>query len=435
MKNRRLRFCSGWACFALPILATIPSARAQVTVSGHVRTLAGDPIAGATVRLVTLGQNRLTNAEGFYDFGSGTSSIGSEPARGFSARAQGRTLRLELDAEEKVSVEIFDLAGKHLHTLAEGPLGRGSHSLPLEAPDLSRQLRLLKVQVGGQASWHRLAFGEGFATLTRHKEGSTALLAKMAFSAPDSIHVSHPSYDGGLVGIHARKVSNTTGVQNFRLVSTSTDWDIAMPAQVTFGFTHAAGSARFQQLVPQWNRDQRKVMYEVVQSLWRTPQEIPANKRHTRFTVNFPDCGGVASASGTTINFCGPYVANQPNTRAGWIEVLGVLIHETMHTYQPYYAATGASGFGEAVPDAVRALTGYFPWRAAGSRCSGDIGAAYQAGGRYWLYMEYKHPGFLNRIYKITTGDISARVQQATGVSMSTLVSECQSQGMPPGSG
>lgn len=411
------------------------SPNAQVTVNGYVRTLAGDPIQGATVKLVTLGQTRITDDKGFYDFGSNVSGLRPGPAMRHGLHAQGRSLEVRLESEEQVSLSLFDLSGKRVRSLLDGRLPMGKHVLPLGLPADTRQVLLLKAGLGDQVTWHRLAHWDGIASLSRQDAGSPAALAKSSLAPPDSINVTHPGYDGGLVGLNGRRVAATTGPQNFRLVSTSKDWDVAVPQQITFGFTHTGGSDRFKQLIPEYNRDQRRVMYEVVQSIWRTPQEIPANKRHTRFTVNFPDCGGVASAGGTTINFCGPYVAGQANNRAGWLEVLGVLIHETMHTYQPYYNATGASGFGEAVPDAVRALTGYFSWGRSGSKCSGSYTEAYQTGGRYWLYMELKHPGFINRVYKINTGDIAARVQQATGQSLSSLVSECQATGMPAGSG
>ncbi len=74
--------------------------------------------------------------------------------------------------------------------------------------------------------------------------------------------------------------------------------------------------------------------------------------------------------------------------------------------------------------------TGFFRWP-RGSKCSGSYQEAYQTGGKYWYFIEQKHPGFLNKVYKLTSGDISARVQQVTGESLSSLVSECQTKGMP----
>ncbi len=432
--SMRPRFSLRPALLLVPALLLPRLSEAQATVSGYVRTLAGDPIAGATVKLVTLNQTRTTDAKGFYNFG-GPASLGGRPSPLQGVSARGDRLDLRLEGEARVSVGVYDLSGRLVRSLADRVLPGGTHAVPLGLPSGARQLWLLKAQVDDQVSWFKLAALDGRISVSGHDGAVPDALAKAAASAPDSINVTHPGYDGGLVGLNGRRVAATTGVQNFRLVSTSKEWDVAVPQQITWGFTHAAGSARFKQLVPDWNATMRKVMYEVVQSIWRTPEEIPASKRHTRYTVNFPDCGGVASASGTTINFCGPYVARQANSRAGWLEVLGVLIHESMHTYQPYYNATGASGFGEAVPDAVRALTGYFSFYKTGSKCSGGYAAAYQGGGRYWLYIELKHPGFINRVYKITSGDIAARVQQATGESLSTLSSECQSKGMPEGSG
>jgi hypothetical protein len=55
----------------------------------------------------------------------------------------------------------------------------------------------------------------------------------------------------------------------------------------------------------------------------------------------------------------------------------------------------------------------------------------YQTGGKYWYFIEMKHPGFLTSVWQQTAGDISARVQSITGESLANLASECQTKGMP----
>ncbi len=82
------------------------------------------------------------------------------------------------------------------------------------------------------------------------------------------------------------------------------------------------------------------------------------------------------------------------------------------------------------MPDAVRALTGFF-LRLTGTKCSGDIITTYQTGGKYWYFMEMKNPGFLTSVWKLTSGDLSSRVQQVTGGSMSSMADECKATGMP----
>ena len=106
------------------------------------------------------------------------------------------------------------------------------------------------------------------------------------------------------------------------------------------------------------------------------------------------------------------------------------MLHEGVHSYQPYYQTEGAAGFGEAVPDAIRALTGLFRWP-TGTKCTASYTDNYQDGGKYWYFIEQKHPGFLNKVYKLTAGDISVRVKQVTGENLESLVTECKTKGMP----
>ena len=109
---------------------------------------------------------------------------------------------------------------------------------------------------------------------------------------------------------------------------------------------------------------------------------------------------------------------------------MGVQTHEAVHSYQAYYNTTGASGFGEAMPDAVRALNGFFKWP-TGTKCSGSFTDVYQTGGKYWYFIEMKHPGFITTVWQQNTGDITTRVQSITGESLSAMASECQTKGMP----
>jgi hypothetical protein len=102
-----------------------------------------------------------------------------------------------------------------------------------------------------------------------------------------------------------------------------------------------------------------------------------------------------------------------------------------VHSYQQFYNTTGAAGFGEAIPDAIRCLTGFFYWP-AGTKCSGGFAGTYQTGGKYWYYIELKHPGFIYRVMNAPqTGDISVRVLSLTGDSLSTMCRECETSGMP----
>jgi hypothetical protein len=421
-------------CIAFLFFLT-PNTPAQVTVSGSVRTMTGLPIMGATVRLVALNQTRVTDDSGFYDFSKPTGAHTFEtPATGLlSLDFRGKQLILSLYRQEKVSLELFDVSGKLVRSVPQQTLDAGNNAIDLGMPDNTSTIFIAKVKVNSITTCCRFAaVGKMFVGA---KEGVSQQHDRLTLSkfarvlAVDSIVVTHPNYWGGLDFINARKIKADTGLNNFRMFSNDTSSTGWYASAMNFIFTpDAIGVSYYKQKVPDFLFEERETQREMEQSFYRFPSEVPSNKKWATYNCNINGTvtTDVATTGGNTLNFNPKYINN--NT---WWEILGVQHHEMSHSYQQYYSTTGADGFGEAIPDAARCLTGFFYWP-AGAKCSGGFAQAYQVGGRYWYFIELKHPGFIYKIMSsANTGDISTRVQTITGESLASLCTECETKGMP----
>lgn len=423
-------------CFFCTVLFLTANASAQATVSGQVRTMTGVPIKDATVKLVTLNLTRTTDDSGKYDFSVPVGVLSRSNAlqnASYSINANGKQIILSMIRNEKVTIELFDLSGRRLRMIAYGSLQQGSHHFALDASVMNSKLCLIKIQVGAAASYHKVAFLNnaiiGFSD-NRSSNMNDMLLSKaLSITAADSIVVTHPNYWGGLDAINTRKISATTGTQNFRMFSNDTSATGWFASKMNFIFTpDTVGVSYYKNKVPDYAFEEQETQREIQQCLWALPADVPSNKKWATYNcnVNATITTGVAATGGNTLSLNPGYCNNKP-----WWEILGVQHHEMVHSYQQFYNTTGADGFGEAIPDAIRALCGFFYWP-TGSKCSGGFAGAYQTGGKYWYFIELKHPGFIYRVMNAPqTGDISSRVQTLTGESLSSMCTECETSGMP----
>jgi hypothetical protein len=398
------------------------SAQAQtVTTQGTVRTVSGQPIAGAVCQFKALGNKAVTDAQGHYNF-TGTSAVVRAKGYSLSLTAQGGQLSLSLDQSGRVSLDLFGLDGKWIRNIVEAPLAAGLHRFALGIPAQTRSLLLMRARLGSQTAWHKLTLEGGLTAVSAAEAERPTTKA----AAADSLYCTAETYHGGLARINGRTVASYEGTQNFRMFSADPAWKVCSPP-VTFNFDGSEGVARYKELIPDWVKTEQEVLMEVCQSTFKLPSQA---KKYSTYIADIKKSDGVAATGGNHLYFNTDYIAKQGNTYAGWLEVLGVQTHEATHSYQPYYSTAGADGFGEAMPDAVRALNGFFSWP-KGRKCTGSYADAYQDGGKYWYYIEMKHPGFLTAVWQKTSGDISARVQEITGESLATMVNECKTTGMP----
>lgn len=404
----------------------------QVTVSGYVRTMTGVPIEGATVTLVNLSLSCKTNTDGFYDF-STAPVINTVKKRDFSLTHHGNQLLLNLDSRAQVSVTLFNLSGKLIGTPLNKPLIKGRHQVTLRAAGrANQQLYLLRVTIGEKTAFYKMTVFHGVVA-SLSPAGSTGVGNPMVMTASrnaeDSMVVTHPQYCGGNASINTRRISETTGTQNFRMFSTDTSDTGWWASEMQFDFTpHHAGVDYYKEKVPDYVPVERWTQMEIQQSIWRYPSEIPSNKKWATYkcNINANVSTSVASTGGNTLNFNPRYI----NRKSRW-EIIGVQHHEMVHSYHPFYNINGSNGFGEAMCDAIRCLTGYFYWP-KGTKCRGGYQQAYQGGGKYWYFIELKHPGFFYEIYKRSSStNIKTAVREITGESLDDLCDECESGGMP----
>ena len=419
-------------CFLGTVLFLAVNAFAQATVSGQVRTVTGVPIKGATVKLVTLNLTRTTDDSGKYDFNAqvGIQTFsGKQESPEYSIIARGRQMTLTVVHGEKFSIGMFDLSGKLIRTFLDRSLEPGRHTIDLGNVNNSSGMYMVKIKAGSSTVCYKFAPDIGLNVVQPLMPGIVILAKTGIVAAADSLVVTHPDYWGGLDVINARKISATTGTQNFRMFSNDTSATGWFSSKMNFVFTpDTVGVSYYKQKVPDYEYEERQTQREIQQCFYRLPSEVPANKKYATYNVNINATvtTGVAATGGNTLSLNPGYCNNK-----SWWEILGVQHHEMCHSYQQYYNTLGADGFGEAIPDAIRALCGFFYWP-AGTKCSGGFAGAYQTGGKYWYYIELKHPGFIYRVMNAPqTGDISARVLSITGDSLATMCRECETSGMP----
>src|SRR5438445_13835805 len=117
-----------------------------VGITGTVLTVSGSPVAGATCQFKSISNKAVTGADGKYDF-SGATAVRRSEGYSISMQFQGRNLSLNLERGERVSLDLFSLAGKLLGNIADGNLPAGTHSLAFAAPEASHKLCLLRAKL------------------------------------------------------------------------------------------------------------------------------------------------------------------------------------------------------------------------------------------------------------------------------------------------
>lgn len=114
----------------------------------------------------------------------------------------------------------------------------------------------------------------------------------------------------------------------------------------------------FNTVVPDVVATMQETACTVCSILYRDPSEIPPNKHPQKIRLVLDFHGGVAQAGGDQIQFDLNYIDGYSGRaeEEARIEMLGVLMHETVHLYQNY----GNGGTGEGLADLVRIRTNLY---------------------------------------------------------------------------
>jgi endonuclease/exonuclease/phosphatase family metal-dependent hydrolase len=101
-------------------------------------TSADEPLPGASAAAPLTVELSATPASGVLAVGGGAHALRFEPARP-NPLTHGTTFAFELPRAQRASLEIYDLGGRHVATLASGELGAGRHQVGWNALDLTGQ--------------------------------------------------------------------------------------------------------------------------------------------------------------------------------------------------------------------------------------------------------------------------------------------------------
>lgn len=159
-------------------------------------------------------------------------------------------------------------------------------------------------------------------------------------------------------------------------------FETACKPDINFNNQHSdGGGALFDDLFPDFETAMKDITCTVCSILYRDPDEIPQNKRHSTVNVTIDAHDGVAYASGNSITISVNHLQNFNNPDSAYVEYRGVLVHETAHLYQHY----GNGGTGEGMADAVRIRVGLYPQ----GRCNvgGSWRDAYTTSGCFYSWL------------------------------------------------
>lgn len=235
-------------------------------------------------------------------------------------------------------------------------------------------------------------FGEdGFSGSSVTITSDTSCTVALSFNdLTSSVRVQAAS--GGTGGNAGTGGSDNLGEEG--VTSCQPAFETACKPNIVFDNQHAeGGGALFDELFPDIESEMKDIACTVCSILYRSPDEIPQNKRHSTINLTIDAHDGVAYASGNSITISVNHLQNYTNPSSAFIEFRGVMVHETAHLYQHY----GNGGTGEGMADNVRIRVGLY----SPGRCNpgGSWRDAYTTSGCFysWLtgpssYHENHHP-------------------------------------------
>lgn len=140
-------------------------------------------------------------------------------------------------------------------------------------------------------------------------------------------------------------------------ISCQPAFETACKPSINFDNQHSeGGGALFDDLFPDVVSEMKDIACTVCSILYRDPEEIPQNRRHSTINLTIDAHDGVAYASGNSITMSVNHLDNYTNPDSAYVEYRGILVHETVHLYQHY----GTGGTGEGMADAVRIRVGLY---------------------------------------------------------------------------
>lgn len=329
---------------------------------------------------------------------------GGGPATGGSASGGTDMVDAGIPASEPVA-EVFE------HCPFDGwqvslPVGEYTTADLVALGALDNQISSMQVRDGYELI---LFDGDNFTGSSVRITSDLSCATAVGFNDQvSSLRVQKAGSGGGVVFSGERGSAGITSCQPA--------FEMVCKPSVTFSNPYADGDAsHFDAIFPDIESEMQDVACTVCSMLYRSPDDIPVDRRHTTLNLNIKDIDPPAHAFGNTIEIDIDHVRNYTEPNSAYIEFRGVMVHETVHLYQHY----GNGGTGEGMADCVRVQAGLY----GPGRCNpgGSWQDAYTTSGCFysWLtgpssYLAQHHPNSdpnlpvkLNAALAGTSGDVA----------------------------
>ncbi len=195
-----MSFFSQSARLGLWTMAAVACLHAQTaTMTGIVKNNTGSALNGAKVSLSVLGLTTQTSSDGKFSFSGITSAaVGFRAHAVNSVKLQGTKFNLTIASQrEKVSLELFDLAGRNCKTLINRELQSGAYVLDAASAQLPASMYVAKIRIGTVVNCYTVSLlsGNAVKSLGCTRSGNASgILSKQAIAIIDTIVVDMAGY-------------------------------------------------------------------------------------------------------------------------------------------------------------------------------------------------------------------------------------------------
>ena len=222
-------------CFFLIITSLFNQSFSAQTLSGTVKDQTGAGIEGATVQLVIADKTTTTDAEGNWQFDLPSSIKKHRVQNGsFSAVFQKGLLAVTIhEPNLHVKISFYQLDGTLIDCVFDKKLPSGYHTINLTKQSLSSKIVLIKVDIGGTATYFRMPVMAGktghISPASKWDNKTFRHLARLS-AVIDTIKVTKDGYQDAALAIE----SYTTGPHHIVLKKTGVSYRLPPPS-----FCHA----------------------------------------------------------------------------------------------------------------------------------------------------------------------------------------------------
>jgi hypothetical protein len=135
---------------------------AQVSLTGTVIDGQGNPISGAKVKLAVAGDSTTTNDQGVFSLGTTNIKMNLLKNNSISPLTLGNYIYFSVSKNiDKVTINIFDITGKHIAKVLEKNLSAGNYSVYPFSNNLSAKTYIVNLTIGNNSFNFTMNYIEG----------------------------------------------------------------------------------------------------------------------------------------------------------------------------------------------------------------------------------------------------------------------------------